>query len=161
MAIFMKFGDIKGESEVSGYEGWGELLHISWGFRRFVTVGVGTSAKREARAPQVSDLSCVARASAFTAQVSQAFVRSTEAKVVVHVTREARGIQHVPFQIYTLEKAAVVRFASDDTREAMKDSFAVVFGRIDSEFFDMSAPGTRTSTGHIVHDLAAAARGGT
>jgi type VI secretion system secreted protein Hcp len=60
MAAFLKFGTIKGESLAEGHkgtDGWIEIESVSWGCSRSITTPVGSSAKREASAPHVEEVS--------------------------------------------------------------------------------------------------------
>jgi len=60
MSAYIKFSAVpKGESLATGHEGsagWIEISSFSWGAGRSVSSGVGTSSKREASAPSVSDI---------------------------------------------------------------------------------------------------------
>jgi type VI secretion system secreted protein Hcp len=60
MAAFLKYGTtIKGESLAEGHkgsDGWIEIGSVQWGCGRGITTPVGSSAKREATAPRISEV---------------------------------------------------------------------------------------------------------
>src|SRR3954469_18607258 len=60
MAAYLKYGDvIKGESIAEGHkgsDGWIEIGSVQWGCGRAISTPVGASAKREASAPSVSEI---------------------------------------------------------------------------------------------------------
>jgi len=60
MAAYLKYGDvIKGESEAEGHkgsDGWIEIGSVQWGCGRAISTPVGASAKREASAPSISEI---------------------------------------------------------------------------------------------------------
>jgi type VI secretion system secreted protein Hcp len=59
MAAYLKYGDIKGESLAEGHkgsDGWIELGSVQWGCGRAISTPVGASAKREASAPSISEI---------------------------------------------------------------------------------------------------------
>jgi type VI secretion system secreted protein Hcp len=53
--VFIKIGDIKGESTEKGHEGWIELQSMQWGVGRGISSPAG-GADREASAPSISEL---------------------------------------------------------------------------------------------------------
>lgn len=55
MAIYMKFGDIKGQVTTDGFKDWIELHSFQYGARRSVSTGAG-GAGREGAHPQISDI---------------------------------------------------------------------------------------------------------
>jgi type VI secretion system secreted protein Hcp len=59
MAAYLKYGDIKGESLAEGHkgaDGWMEIHSVQWGCGRTILTPVGSSAKREATAPNISEI---------------------------------------------------------------------------------------------------------
>jgi type VI secretion system secreted protein Hcp len=60
MSAFLKFGTaIKGESLAEGHkgsDGWIDVLSVQWGCGRDIHTPVGSSSKREASAPHVSEV---------------------------------------------------------------------------------------------------------
>lgn len=60
MAAYLKYGDaIKGETIAQGHkgsDGWVEIGSVQWGVGRGISSPVGTSAKREASAPSISEV---------------------------------------------------------------------------------------------------------
>lgn len=60
MSAYMKFGKkIKGESLADGHkgtDGWMEIGNLQWGCGRGISTPVGSSGKREASAPSVSQI---------------------------------------------------------------------------------------------------------
>ena len=55
MAIYMKFGDIKGQVTTDGYKDWIELLSFQYGVNRNVSSGAG-GAGREGANPHISEI---------------------------------------------------------------------------------------------------------
>ena len=55
MAIYMKFGDIKGQVTTDGFKEWIELTSVQLGVNRSVSTGAGGRG-REAANPSISDL---------------------------------------------------------------------------------------------------------
>jgi type VI secretion system secreted protein Hcp len=56
MAIYMKFGDIKGTVTTEGFKDWIELNSFQWGVGRGIGSPVGSDVEREASAPSVSEI---------------------------------------------------------------------------------------------------------
>lgn len=55
MAIYMKFGDIKGQVQTEGFKDWIELESCQYGVSRNVSTGAG-GAGREGAHPHISDI---------------------------------------------------------------------------------------------------------
>ena len=55
MAIYMKFGDIKGQVQTDGFKDWIELESMQYGVNRNVSTGAG-GAGREGAHPNISDI---------------------------------------------------------------------------------------------------------
>src|SRR5260370_42663710 len=55
MAIYMKFGDIKGQVTTEGFKDWIELHSMQMGVSRAVSTGAGAQS-REASHPMISDI---------------------------------------------------------------------------------------------------------
>lgn len=55
MAIYMKFGDIKGQVSTEGFKDWIELNSFQYGVNRNVSTGAG-GAGREGAHPHISDI---------------------------------------------------------------------------------------------------------
>ena len=56
MAIFLKYGDLKGEVTATTHKEWIELHSFQFGVGRGISAGVGGGSKREASAPSVSEV---------------------------------------------------------------------------------------------------------
>ena len=56
MAIYMKFGDIKGSVTTDGFKDWIELGSFQWGVGRSVNSTSGSSDTREGSEPSVSEI---------------------------------------------------------------------------------------------------------
>ena len=61
MAIFMKFGDITGDVETSGFEKWTELQSFQWGVGRGVGSAMSGGNSREGSIPSVSEITVTKR----------------------------------------------------------------------------------------------------
>ena len=56
MAIFLKYGSIKGETTQLTHKDWIEVNSFQFGVGRGISSGVGGGSKREASAPSVSEI---------------------------------------------------------------------------------------------------------
>lgn len=54
--VYLKLGNIKGESKADNYDGWIELDSFNFGVNRGVTTPTGKSGNREATAPSISEI---------------------------------------------------------------------------------------------------------
>jgi len=61
VAIFMKFGDITGDVETSGFEKWTELQSFQWGVGRGVGSAMSGGNSREGSIPSVSEITVTKR----------------------------------------------------------------------------------------------------
>ncbi len=56
MAIYMKYGDVKGIVTAEGFKDWIEVGSFQWGVGRGISAPVGQTTDREASTPSVSEI---------------------------------------------------------------------------------------------------------
>lgn len=56
MAIYMKYGDIRGPVTTKGFTDWIELNSLQWGVGRGIGSPIGGAENREASAPSISEI---------------------------------------------------------------------------------------------------------
>lgn len=129
MAVFMKFGDIKGRVTTDGFKDWIELTSFSLGVSREVSSGAG-GAQREGSHPSISDVSITkpfddsspklyqdAIAGSFDSKVELKFTTTTKNKIDTYLSYELSqcGVSHYS-----------VSSGGDNPSEAMTLSFTKI-----------------------------------
>ena len=59
MAIFVKYGDVKGEVKVDGFKDWMQMESVQWGLGRGIAAATpAAAAEREVLRSSVSEITC-------------------------------------------------------------------------------------------------------
>ena len=156
MAIFMKYGELKGEVTAKGYEDWVELQSFSFGVGRGISVGVGGQSKREATAPSVSEISVSKTLDGVSPLLFKESVGGKAQLVKIHLTQTDNTGKHVAFQKYELENTLVSGYSLSSGGDRPAESFSLNFTKIDSEYIKINDKFETATTGHVIYDLTTA-----
>jgi type VI secretion system secreted protein Hcp len=78
MALYLKYGDIKGPVTTKGFEGWIECESFSWQTRREIGTAARGSTSREHSEPQIDDITVTKRTDIATPKL---FLESVSGKL--------------------------------------------------------------------------------
>jgi type VI secretion system secreted protein Hcp len=156
MAIFMKYGDLKGEVTAEGYKDWIELGSFQWGVGRGISAGVGGGSKREASAPSVSEITVTKTMDAFSPLAFKESLGGKGTQVKIDITRTDNKGNHQAFQKYVLENVLVSGYSLSTGGDRPSESLSLNFTKVDSEYVKVDDKLKPTTTGHIIYDLSVA-----
>lgn len=156
MAIYMKYGALKGEVTAKGYEGWMEMQSLQVGVGRGISMGAGGGSKREASAPSVSEITLSKTMDiADPLLLKEAFGgKATEVKLDITQTDD-KGT-HIAFQKYILTDTLISGYSLSSGGERPSISVSLNYAKIDSEYIAIDDKFAATSKGHVIYDLAKA-----
>ena len=159
MAVFLKYGDLKGEGTAEGYKDWVQVHSFQWGVGRGISAGVGGGSKREATAPSVSEIVVTKTMDAFSALVLKEAIGGKATKVEVHLTQTDNGGKHMAYQKYILENSLVSGYSISAGDDRPNESISINFTKFDSEYIKIDDKFKSTTTGHVIYDLSTAKSG--
>jgi type VI secretion system secreted protein Hcp len=156
MAIFMKYGDLKGEVTAEGYKDWVELQSVQWGLGRGISSGVGGGSKREATAPSISEIVVTKSMDAFSALTLKEAIGGDAETVKLELTQTDNAGKHVAYQKYIFENTLVSGYSLSSGGDRPSESVSLNFTKFDSEYIKIDAKFKTETTGHIIYDISQA-----
>jgi type VI secretion system secreted protein Hcp len=154
MAIYMKFGDIKGQVTTDGFKDWIELNSIQLGVSRSVYSGAGGAA-REGSHPQISDITVskvmdIASPSLYQDAVAGAF----DAKVNIKLTTTTKNKVDTYLE-YELTDCGVASFSMSTGGDLPSESYSLSFTKIMVTPSPLDAQGSPKKGAVVTYDLKA------
>ncbi len=159
MAIFLKYGDIKGETTQVTHKDWIEVSSLQWGVGRGISSGVGGGSKREASAPSVSEITVTKTFDIASPLLLKEAIGGKAVQVKLELTRTDNNGTHVSYQKYVLENTLISGYSVSSGGDRPSESLSLNFTKIDSEYLNIDAKFASKTTGHIVYDIAASKLG--
>jgi len=154
MAIFLKYGDIKGETTQQTHKEWIEINSFQFGVGRGISSGVGGGSKREATAPSVSEITL---SKTFDISSPLLFKEAIGGKAVVakiELTQTDNSGKHVSFQKYILTNTLISGYSVSSGGDRPSESLSLNFTKIDSEYLNIDDKFAAKTTGHVIYDIA-------
>lgn len=156
MAIFLKLGDIKGETTQLTHKEWIEVSSLQWGVGRGVSSGVGGGSKREATAPSVSEMTVTKTFDVASPLLLKSALGGYGAVVAkLEITQTDNSGKHVAYQKYILSDAVMSGYSISTGGDRPSESLSLNFTKIDSEYLSIDDKFASKTTGHVVYDIAA------
>jgi type VI secretion system secreted protein Hcp len=158
--VFIKIGDIKGESTKVGHEGWIELNSVQWGIGRAISSPAG-GASRDASAPSISELTLSKTLDSSTPKLFLNAVGGSGVipKVELHLVNTSNtGGAGVVFYKLFLENVLVSGLSTSAAAgsDRPQESISLNFTKIQMEYFIVDEKVGSKSTGLSGYDLATA-----
>jgi len=154
MAIFLKYGEIKGETTQVTHKDWIEVSSVQWGVGRGISSGVGGGSKREASAPSVSEITVTKTFDIASPLLLKEAIGGKAVQVKLELTQTDNSGKHVSYQKYVLEGALISGYSISSGGDRPSESLSLNFTKIDSEYLNIDDKFATKTTGHIVYDIA-------
>ena len=158
MAIFMKYGDEKGEVTYEGYKDWIEINSFQWGVGRGISSGGGGS-KRESSAPSISEITVSSTMSAFSPLALKEALTGEGVLVKIDITRTNSTGGHQPFQQYELSETMVSGYSVSSGGDNPSESLSLNFQKVQSLYLKVDETLGMVATGAIIYNLETAKLG--
>ena len=155
MAIFLKYGSLKGETTQLTHKEWIEVSSIQWGVGRGISSGVGGGSKREATAPSVSEITLTKTFDIASPLLLKEAVGGKAVDVKIELTQTDDSGKHVSFQKYLLSETLISGYSISSGGDRPSESLSLNFTKIDSEYLNIDSKFASKTTGHVVYDIAA------
>jgi len=160
MAIYMKYGGLKGEVTSKGYEGWIELSSMQWGCGRGISMtSGGGGSTRESSAPSFSEVTVTKEMCAASPLLLKEFIGGPAAEVKLDITRTDGKGQHVAFQKFILGSTQLSGYSQSTSGDRPSESLSLNYTKIDSEYIKVDDKFKPETTGHVIYDLSKAMSG--
>lgn len=154
MAIFMKYGAVKGETTQVTHKEWIEISSLQWGVGRGISMGVGGGSKREASAPSVSEITVTKSMDIASPLLLKEAIGGKAVEVKIELTQTDASGKHVAYQKYVLSDTLVSGYSISSGGDRPSESLSLNFAKVDSEYLNIDDKFAAKTTGHVVYDLA-------
>ncbi len=156
MALFMKYGAIKGEVTQLAHKEWIEVQSFQWGVGRGIASGVGGGSLRESTAPSVSEIVVTKVMDISSPLLLKEALGGKAVEVKVEITQTDNSGKHVSFQKYVLTNTMISGYSLSSGGARPSESISLNFTKIDSEYLNIDDKFASKTTGHVVYDIAEA-----
>lgn len=156
MAIFLKYGDLKGEVTATTHKEWIEVHSVQWGVGRGISAGVGGASKREASAPSVSEVTITKSFDGASPLLLKEALGGKAAVVKLDLTQTDDKGSHIAYQKYILTNTLVSGYSISSGGDRPSESLSLNFTKVDSEYLKVDDKFKSTTTGHVIYDLSEA-----
>ena len=154
MAIFLKYGDIKGETTQLTHKDWIEVSSFQFGVGRGIASGVGGGSKREASAPSVSEIVVTKTFDISSPLLLKDAVGGKAVTAKIELTQTDDSGKHVSFQKYILTNALISGYSVSSGGDRPRESISLNFTKFDSEYLNIDDKFEGKTTGHVIYDIA-------
>jgi type VI secretion system secreted protein Hcp len=152
MALYMKYGEIKGPVTTDGFKDWIELNSFQWGVGRAIGSAAGTSTSRESSNPNLSEVTVTKASDISTPKLFlDAVAGKLDSKVTIKFTTTAKGKVET-FLTYELENAGLSGYSLSSGGDMPQESLSLNFTKITETFAGMD-PGVSGSPETVGYDL--------
>lgn len=154
MAIYLKYGDIKGEATQVTHKDWIEVSSFSFGVGRGISTGTAGGSKRESSAPSVSEITLTKTMDIASPLLLKEALGGKAVTVKIEMTQTDSKATHVSFQKYILTDVLISGYSISSGGDRPSESLSLNFTKFDSEYININDKFAAKTTGHVVYDVA-------
>jgi len=147
--VFLKIGDIKGESKDSKHEGEIDVLSWSWGVSNSVTMAGGGAGAGKANFQDLSFMHALDKASPVLLKACAMGDHFADATLV---SRKA-GKGQQDYLIVKMKEVFVTSVQPSGSSEHPMESVSLTFGHVDLEYKPQKADGSVEAGVHFIYDI--------
>jgi type VI secretion system secreted protein Hcp len=152
MAIYMKYGDVKGGVTTDGFKDWIELNSFHWGASRSIGTAARGSTSREHSEPNLSEVTVTKVGDIATPKLFlDSVAGKLDNKVTIKFTTTTKG-KIETFLTYELENTGLSGYSMSSSGDMPTESLSLNFTKITKTFSGMD-PGVSGSPETVGYDL--------
>lgn len=155
MAIYVDYEDIKGEVTQDGFKDQIEVLSVSWGVGRGISMTPGATGNRESTEPSVSEISIVKQFDAASTKLFTEACTGSKGKTV-KINLVSTGNPGAKYVVYTLTDALISSYSVSSSGDRPTESISISFVKLEFEFIPMDKDGKPKSSIKVAYDLSTA-----
>ena len=161
MAAYLKYGaEIKGESQAEGHkgsDGWMEINSFQWGCGRGISTPVGASAKREASAPSVSEITVTKQMDSTSPKLAKEALVGKAVDAEIHLV-ETGADKLETFLTVKLTNCMISGYSVSSGGDRPSESLSLNFTKIEYIYqgYDDQHKVDTTKKATVIYDLTAA-----
>jgi type VI secretion system secreted protein Hcp len=150
MAIYMKYGSIKGPVTTDGFKDWIELKSFQWGAGRAIHSARGSSTSREHSEPSLSEVTVTKLTDLSSPKLFlESVAGKLDNKITLKFTTTTKGKVET-FLTYELNKAGLSGYSLSSSGDMPSEALHLNFTSIQKTFIPMGpdGPGSPETVGY-------------
>jgi type VI secretion system secreted protein Hcp len=152
MAIYMKYGSIKGPVTTDGFKDWIELLSFHWGVGRAIGTAARGSTSREHSEPSISEVVVTKRTDVASPKLFlDSVAGKLDSKVEIKFTTTTKGKVET-FLTYKMEDTGISGYSLSSGGDMPTESLTLNFTKV-TKTFTGTDPGIGGSPETVGYDL--------
>jgi type VI secretion system secreted protein Hcp len=152
MAIYLKYGSIKGPVTTEGFKDWIEVNSFQWGVGRSLGTGARGSLSREHSEPALSEITVTKPTDVSSPKLMlDAVAGKLDNKVEIKFTTTAKGKVET-FLTFKLENTGISHYSMNSSGDMPMEHLSLNFTKITETFTGMQ-PGISGSPETVGYDL--------
>jgi type VI secretion system secreted protein Hcp len=152
MAIYLKYGSIKGPVTTDGFKDWIELDSFHWGVGRAIGTAARGSTSREHSEPSLSEVTVTKRTDVASPKLFlDAVAGKLDSEVTIKFTTTTKGKVET-FLAYKLEDTGLSGYSLSSGGDMPVESLSLNFTKI-TKSFTPHDPGIGGTPEHVGYDL--------
>lgn len=153
MAIYMKFGDLKGDATHEEHKDWIDIGSFQWGVGRAIMTPSGSTRNRETSEPSVSEITVTKMMEASSPSFfTEAVTGSKGAEVKIDLV--STGNPGRTFATYTLTNALVSGYSVSTGGDRPQESISISFTKVEFKYIPSKSENTAGNPSVVSYDLA-------
>jgi type VI secretion system secreted protein Hcp len=155
MAIYLKFGKVKGNVTEAGHKDWIEVSSVQWGVGRGISTPVGSTANREASAPSVSEVTITKQMDMASTDMFMESVKGNKGEEV-KIDIVSTGNPPRVFCTYTLSNALVSGYSVSTGGDRPTESLSLNFTKLEFKYVPSTTENAQGTPVTVAFDLSKA-----
>jgi type VI secretion system secreted protein Hcp len=155
MAIYVKYGDIKGDVTEETHVGWLEVSSFQWGAGRGISSPVGNTNNREASAPSVSEITVTKQTDIASTKLLTEALEGEGKTVEIDFTKTDNKTIEV-YMKYTLTNCMISGYSVSSGGDRPSESLSFNFTKIEYKNVGMKGANETGDPDTVTYDLALA-----
>jgi type VI secretion system secreted protein Hcp len=155
MAIYMKFGSVKGPVTTDGFKDWIECTSFQWNVKRNIGTAARGSSSREHSEPTISEVTVTKRTDVASPKLLlDAMAGKLDTKVTIKFTTTAKGKVET-FLVYELEASGVSGYSAHSTGDMPHENLTLNFTKLTETFtaMDETVSGSPETVGYDLRQM--------
>jgi type VI secretion system secreted protein Hcp len=133
MAIYVKYGDIKGNATHDKHKEWLDVQSLQWSVNRSIATKSGSSQNREASEPSLSEVSLFKEMDAASPKLlTEACTGAAGKKVEIHLV--STGSPGVTYAEYELTNGLISSYSMSSSGDRPTESLTISFTKIQFKY---------------------------
>lgn len=156
MAIYLKFGDVKGNVSAAGFKDWIECGSLQWGVGRSISTPTGSATNREGSIPSISEVVITKQLDDSSNKLFlDAIAGTMKTKAQISITTTQSGDTQ-EYLTYTLKDTGVSGYSVSTGGDRPSESLSLNFVEIQVSYKPVGSDGKLGNADKVTYSISQA-----